>query len=211
MNVETDDGTGGTGSGNIYVEKTETNRAHITRDGTGGTGRTPPGNTDDKNGGISKTNRAQITSDITPEEGVNEPSTSTKDASHASHASYEEQLTQAQEKTSTEPSQTKLPLYGISNPLQENTGLGRPANPDEVTLTSKQSLITVQGISVEWQIFGKLEDDERQSGQSIEISVPQEKFHKALESSGKLVVEDISEIIKDMNLETVCIERRKGE
>ena len=73
-------------------------------------------------------------------------------------------------------------------------------------------------VTEEWQIFGKLEDDESQSGQSK--GVPQEKFRNALESSGKLVDGDIPEIIKDMNLETVCIEKdgqyidcykRKGE
>ena len=61
--------------------------------------------------------------------------------------------------------------------------------------------------SEEWQIFDKLEGDEGQSGQSIDVSVPQEKFHNVLESSRKLVVEDIPEIIKDMDLETVCIEK----
>jgi hypothetical protein len=67
----------------------------------------------------------------------------------------------------------------------------------------------------EWQIFDKLEDDERQSGQFLEVSVSQEKFHEVLESSGIPV-----DKIKHMNLETVTIEkdgeyinyyRRKGD
>jgi len=72
----------------------------------------------------------------------------------------------------------------------------------------------------EWRIFGQLEDVERQSDPPpLEISIPHKKFHEALVSSG-IVVGDIPEIIKDMNLETVCIEkdgqyidcyRRKGE
>jgi len=48
-------------------------------------------------------------------------------------------------------------------------------------------------------------------GDSLQISVSQEKFYKALKSNGKFVVEDIPEIIRDMNLETVCKEESDGQ
>jgi hypothetical protein len=97
------------------------------------------------------------------------------------------------------------------NPLEKNTagdiGTGQPEQltPTQEELTEAKKT-SDDDVSEEWPIFSRLEDVERQSGQFIEISVSQKLFHEALESSG-IVVEDIPEIIKDMNLETVCTEK----
>jgi hypothetical protein len=66
-----------------------------------------------------------------------------------------------------------------------------------------------QPLELAWQIFSKMEDDERQLDPFSEISISEEKFHKALEVSGisKSHQHDVTmEIIRDMDLESVCIE-----
>jgi hypothetical protein len=106
------------------------------------------------------------------------------------------------------------------NPLENAAGDIGTGQPEQLTPTQEElteaKKTSDDYVSEEWLIFSKLEDAERQSDQFLEISVSQKLFHEALESSGI----DIPEIIKDMNLETVCIEkdgqysdcyRRKGE
>jgi hypothetical protein len=88
-----------------------------------------------------------------------------------------------------------------SSEVKETTTTSLPTDRIQAKTNEQQSA------SEEWQIFGKLENDEMQSGLSIEISIPQNLFHEALESSGKFVVGDIPQIIEAMNLETVCIEK----
>jgi hypothetical protein len=122
-----------------------------------------------------------------------------KEAQNEEISNHQLELSQSSESSQT----TTLPSFGINNPLEKDitSDTGTDQQTAEVSSDSqvlpthrikpKTDELLTSSTSEEWQKFSKMEDDERQSGQFLHVSVPRKKFHEAIESSG-IAVGDIS-------------------